>query len=67
MSLRDELLDLDEAVSQVSRNANAIAAMSRGLDQVDDPYADGFYAVSDQLTEAVKTLRNQMDVCLKTV
>ena len=67
MSLREELLDLDIAVSQVSRGANAVAAMSRGLDRVDDPYADGFYAVSDYLTEAVQILRKQMDACLKAV
>ena len=43
MNIREELIDLDTAVNQVSGGINAIAAMSRGLDRADDPYADGFY------------------------
>lgn len=40
MNIREELIDLDTAVNQVSGGVNAIAAMSRGLDRVDDgtPY-----------------------------
>lgn len=67
MNIRDELLDLDEAVSQVSRGVNAVAAMSRGLDRVDDPYADGFYLLSDYLVEAVQVLRERTDRCLQAM
>lgn len=47
MNIREELIDLDAAVNQVSGGINAIAAMSRGLDRADDPYADGFYFLAD--------------------
>ena len=57
MNIREELIGLDAAVNQVSNGVNAIAAMSRGLDRVDDPYADGFYFISDRLLEAVQSLR----------
>lgn len=49
MNIREELIDLDAVVNQVSGGINAVAAMSRGLDRVDDPYADGFYFLTDRL------------------
>jgi hypothetical protein len=67
MNIREELIGLDAAVNQVSNGVNAIAAMSRGLDRVDDPYADGFYFISDHLLEAVQSLREQTDRCLQAV
>lgn len=67
MNIREELIGLDAAVNQVSSGVNAIAAMSRGLDRVDDPYADGFYFISDHLLEAVQSLREQTDRCLQAV
>ena len=67
MNIREELIDLDAAVNQVSGGVNAIAAMSRGLDRVDDPYADGFYFLADHLIEAVQTLREQTDRCLQAM
>ena len=67
MNIREELIGLDTAVSQVSSGVNAIAAMSRGLDRVDDPYADGFYFISDHLLEAVQSLREQTDRCLQAM
>lgn len=67
MNIREELIDLDAAVNQVSGGVNAIAAMSRGLDRVDDPYADGFYYLADHLTEAVQNLRKQTDRCLRAI
>ena len=60
MNIREELIDLDAAVNQVSGGVNAIAAMSRGLDRVDDPYADGFYFLADHLIEAVQNLRTKI-------
>lgn len=67
MNIREELIDLDEVVSQVSGGINAIAAMSRGLDRVDDPYADGFYFLTDRLIQAAQSLREQMDRCLQAM
>lgn len=67
MNIREELIDLDAAVNQVSGGVNAIAAMSRGLDRVDDPYADGFYYLAGHLTEAVQNLRKQTDRCLQAM
>lgn len=67
MNIREELIDLDTAVNQVSGGVNAIAAMSRGLDRVDDPYADGFYFLADHLIEAVQNLRKQADRCLQAM
>ncbi len=67
MNIREELIDLDTAVNQVSSGINAIAAMSRGLDRVDDPYADGFYLLADLLIEAARNLREQTDRCLQAV
>ena len=67
MTLQERLLDLDVTVSQISREINAVAAMSRGLDRVDDPYADGFYAISDYLSDTSRTLREQLDLCLDMV
>ena len=64
MTLQERLLDLDVTVSQISREINAVAAMSRGLDRVDDPCADGFYAISDYLSDTSQTLRDQLDLCL---
>lgn len=67
MNIQEELIDLDAAVNQVSGGVNAIAAMSRGLDRVDDPYADGFYFLADHLIEAVQNLREQTDRCLQAM
>lgn len=67
MNIREELIGLDAAVNQVSNGVNAIAAMSRGLDRVDDPYADGFCYLADHLTEAVQNLRKQTDRCLRAM
>lgn len=67
MNIREELIDLDAAVNQVSGGVKAIAAMSRGLDRVDDPYADGFYFLADHLIEAVQNLREQTDRCLQAM
>ena len=50
MNIREELIDLDAAV--------------RGRDRLDDPYADGFYVISDYLASTSRTLRDQLDACL---
>lgn len=67
MNIREELIDLDTAVNQVSGGVNAISAMSRGLDRADDPYADGFYFLADRLIQAAQSLREQTDRCLRAM
>lgn len=67
MTVQEQLLDLDVTVSQISREINAVSAMSKGLDRVDDPYADGFYAISDYLSNTSRTLREQLNLCLEAV
>lgn len=67
MNIREELIDLDTAVNQVSGGVNAISAMSRGLDREDDPYADGFYFLADRLIQAAQSLREQTDRCLRAM
>ena len=67
MSLQKELLELEVAANQVSRLINAIDLMSIGLDQEDDSYADGFFAVCDYLIQADRTLRTQVKNCLKAL
>ena len=64
MNIREELIDLDAVVNQVSGRINAVAAMSRGLD---DPYADGFYFLTDRQIQAAQSLREQTDRCLRAM
>ena len=67
MSLREELLDLETAVYQVSRGINAVEAMTMGLNRTHTPYADGFGAICDYLLQADRKLREHMDSCLKAI
>ncbi len=67
MSLREELLDLDTAVYQVSKGISAVEAMTMGLDRTLTPYADGFGAICDYLLQADRELRKHMDACLKAI
>ncbi len=52
MGLHEKLLDLDSAVHEFSRGVNALGLMADGLDQVMDPYADGFHALYACLEDA---------------
>ena len=63
MSLRENLDKLDIAVHDVSQGINAITAMSLGLIQADDPYADGFNALSSYLVEADREVRKYLETC----
>ena len=67
MSLHEKLIDLDTAMGELSRNVNVASVMALGLAQACDPYADGFYFISDRLLEAVQSLREQTDRCLQAV
>ena len=55
------------AANHIHDGINAIGIMTMGLAQVRDPYADGFYFLSDYLTEAAQNLRKQTDRCLQAM
>jgi len=67
MNLQQQLLDLDETVNRISSGIHAVSLMSMGLDRTLDPCTDGFDAVCGYLTDASRTLREQLDACLKAV
>lgn len=45
MSQEKILMDLEEAFGRLSDGLNAVKLMVFGLEDVQDPYADGLYAV----------------------
>lgn len=45
MSQEEILMDLEEAFDRLSDGLNAVKLMVFGLEDVQDPYADGLYAV----------------------
>ncbi len=67
MSLHEELLELDSAVSNLSQGVNALQVMSMGLFQALDPYADGFNALLNYMLDADREVRKYMDDCLKAI
>lgn len=67
MSLRKELDELETAIHDVSQGVNAIGAMTLGLMQARDPYADGFNALYSYLLEADREVHKRLAVCLTTV
>ncbi len=67
MGLHEKLLDLDSAVHELSRGVNALGLMADGLDQVMDPYADGFHALYACLEDADRRVRQQVRDCLETI
>ena len=58
---------MDVTVNQISRGIHAVNLISIGLDQTLDPNLDGLDAICDYLSEAGRTLREQLDACLKAV
>ncbi len=67
MGLHEMLLDLDAAVNRLSRGVCAVQAMSLGLDQAIDPYADGLSAVCEYLIDADREVHRQLELCLNTI
>ncbi len=67
MSLHEKILDLDSAVRNLSQGVNALGLMADGLDQVMDPYADGFNALYSYLKDADQEVRQRLKDCLETV
>ncbi len=67
MSLHEELLELDSAVSNLSLGVNALEVMSLGLFEALDPYADGFSALLSYMMNADREVRKYMDNCLEAI
>jgi len=67
MELREALLALEEPASRINGGINAISIMALGLSSAKDPYADGFNAVWDYLTEANLDFQEKVRTCLKLV
>ena len=67
MSLREDLDNLYIAVQSVSQGINALEAMTMGLAQVKDPYADGFNALSVYLFQADMEVHKHLTACLNEI
>ncbi len=67
MSLHEKLLNLDSSVRELTQGVNALGLMADGLDQVMDPYADGFHALFACLEDADRKVREQLKDCLETI
>lgn len=64
MELKEALLHLENPAYRISSGINAIGIMTMGLAQVRDPYADGFNAVWNFLTDAERDFQKQLQACL---
>ena len=67
MSLRENLDKLDIAIHDMSQGINALEAMTMGLAQVKDPYADGFNALHIYLFQADMEVHEHLTACLKEI
>lgn len=65
MSLHEELLELGTAVHR--QGVNAVGAMSLGLMQARDPYADGFDAVYGYMVETDREVQKRLSACLEAI
>ena len=45
MSLRSQLIDLDDSFNRLTRGVNAVGAMARAAGSEGDTFADGLHAV----------------------
>lgn len=67
MSLWENLDDLDIAIQNVSQGINAMEAMTLGLIQAKDPYADGFNALCTYLFQADMEVHKRLTACLNEI
>ena len=67
MSLRENLDKLDIAVHNVSQGINALEAMTMGLAQAQDPYADGFNALCNYLSQADTAVHEHLSASLSAI
>ncbi len=64
MSLRSQLIDLDDSFNRLTRGVNAVGAMARAADSEGDTFADGLHAVWEYLSDAQDEARYKLDQCL---
>ena len=67
MSFSKELDDLEIAIQDVSQGINALGAMTLGLIQAKDPYADGFNALYSYLFQADMEVHKHLTACLDKI
>ena len=67
MSLREEFDQLDIAIHNVSQGINAMEAMTLGLAQARDPYADGLNALYTYLFQADVEVHKHLRTCLNEI
>ena len=67
MSFSKELDDLEVAIQDVSQGINALGAMTLGLIQAKDPYADGFNALYTYLYQADMEVHKHLKTCLNGI
>ncbi len=67
MSLHEELLDLDSAVTRLSQGVNALGLMTMGLDREAEPYADGFEVLFRYMLDVNREIRKYLDNCLRAI
>ena len=64
MELKEAWLYIENPAARISSGINAIGIMAMGLAQMKDPYADGFNAVWNYLTDAERDFQVQLQACL---
>ena len=67
MGFNKELDDLTIAIQDVSQGINALEAMTLGLIQARDPYADGFNALYTYLFQADMKVHTHLKTCLDKI
>ena len=57
----EELLELDVIADQISSGINAVGLMTMGLEEAQDPYADGFNVIWHYLVAAERDLQRYIN------
>lgn len=60
----EAFINLKDAAGRISDGINAVGLMAMGLSMARDPYADGFNAVWNYLTDAERDFQKQIAACL---
>lgn len=67
MSLKIEMENLRIAINEVSQGVRAVELMTMGLLYGQEPYADGFNALSAYLVEADREVQKHLTTCLNLI
>lgn len=62
----EAFINLKDAAGRISDGINAVGLMAMGLSMARDPYADGFNAVWNYLTDAEWDFQEQITACMDT-